>query len=242
MPAHKDLLFTTTHDYQTEALIPVYEGGEGKQPEENHLLGYFKIMAIPDALKGVPEITAVPVMPMVDDAHGWCAEALHRTFGDTMDLVTLNKGTRRGMYILYEDVKSCPYEDVQILWSILDDGASSSSLSEPPSEYNSSSNLHLSPFLSNFNHPSSGFDIELVDCDAWGVSSVVTQAWQQGGLAASEASSCGQHVIDESLDAHSTEVHNELDSEDIDNMRVRASLFCKLGRSSIVPWSLKSII
>ncbi|KAJ1291537.1 hypothetical protein BS78_02G322700 [Paspalum vaginatum] len=26
---------------------------------------------------------------------------------------------RRGIYILYEDVKSCPCEDVQILWSIL---------------------------------------------------------------------------------------------------------------------------
>jgi hypothetical protein len=25
----------------------------------------------------------------------------------------------RGIYILYEDVKSCPYEDVQILWSML---------------------------------------------------------------------------------------------------------------------------
>jgi hypothetical protein len=25
----------------------------------------------------------------------------------------------RGIYILYEDVKSCPCEDVQILWSIL---------------------------------------------------------------------------------------------------------------------------
>lgn len=25
----------------------------------------------------------------------------------------------RGIYILYEDVKSCPYEDVQVLWSIL---------------------------------------------------------------------------------------------------------------------------
>ncbi|CBI34202.3 unnamed protein product, partial [Vitis vinifera] len=25
----------------------------------------------------------------------------------------------RGIYILYEDVKSCQYEDVQILWSIL---------------------------------------------------------------------------------------------------------------------------
>ncbi|URE16830.1 hypothetical protein MUK42_10656 [Musa troglodytarum] len=26
---------------------------------------------------------------------------------------------RRGIYMLYEDVKSCPYEDVQILWSIV---------------------------------------------------------------------------------------------------------------------------
>ncbi|KFK39533.1 hypothetical protein AALP_AA3G256600 [Arabis alpina] len=25
----------------------------------------------------------------------------------------------RGIYILYEDVKSCPYEDVHVLWSIL---------------------------------------------------------------------------------------------------------------------------
>ncbi|KAG6597448.1 hypothetical protein SDJN03_10628, partial [Cucurbita argyrosperma subsp. sororia] len=26
---------------------------------------------------------------------------------------------RRGIYILYEDVKSCPCEDVHVLWSIL---------------------------------------------------------------------------------------------------------------------------
>ncbi|PIA31787.1 hypothetical protein AQUCO_04900222v1 [Aquilegia coerulea] len=25
----------------------------------------------------------------------------------------------RGIYILYDDVKSCPYEDVHVLWSIL---------------------------------------------------------------------------------------------------------------------------
>ncbi|KAF4365013.1 hypothetical protein F8388_001761 [Cannabis sativa] len=25
----------------------------------------------------------------------------------------------KGIYILYEDVKSCPYEDVHVLWSIL---------------------------------------------------------------------------------------------------------------------------
>ncbi|KAK1287658.1 hypothetical protein QJS10_CPB19g00811 [Acorus calamus] len=26
---------------------------------------------------------------------------------------------RRGIYILYEDVKSCQYDDVHVLWSIL---------------------------------------------------------------------------------------------------------------------------
>ncbi|CAN6547994.1 unnamed protein product [Malus baccata var. baccata] len=29
------------------------------------------------------------------------------------------KNTGRGIYILYEDVKSCPDEDVHVLWSIL---------------------------------------------------------------------------------------------------------------------------
>ncbi|KAK2425659.1 50S ribosomal protein L18 [Trifolium repens] len=115
-----------------------------------------------------------------------------------------------------------------------DDGTALSSLSDPPSEYNSSSSLHLSPFFSNSNHPSSGFDIEVVDCDAWGVSSVVAQAWRQGDLAASGASSsCGQHVIDEPLDDHSSDVDDELDFEDIDNMRVRGNLFYKLERSSM---------
>lgn len=31
----------------------------------------------------------------------------------------------RGIYILYEDVKSCPYEDVHVLWSILVESHSS---------------------------------------------------------------------------------------------------------------------
>ncbi|KAG6517009.1 hypothetical protein ZIOFF_020386 [Zingiber officinale] len=29
------------------------------------------------------------------------------------------KKQKRGIYILYEDVKLCPYEDVHVLWSIL---------------------------------------------------------------------------------------------------------------------------
>ncbi|KAL8232535.1 hypothetical protein R6Q57_002313 [Mikania cordata] len=42
----------------------------------------------------------------------------------TFDLITqrsfmLTNHAGRGIYILYEDVKSCPYEDVQVLWSIL---------------------------------------------------------------------------------------------------------------------------
>lgn len=119
MPARKELFFTTTHDNQTEALILVYEG-EGMKEEENHLLGCFKIVGIPPTPKGVPEInvcmdidasnvlrvfagvmmpgTEHPVtpfmevrMPTVDDGHGWCAEALRRTYGSTLDLVTMQK-------------------------------------------------------------------------------------------------------------------------------------------------------
>ncbi|XWS53991.1 hypothetical protein CRYUN_Cryun10bG0049300 [Craigia yunnanensis] len=117
MPARKELIFTTVHDNQTEVLIVVYEG-EAEKAEENHLLGYFKIMGIPPAPKGVPEINicmdidasnvlrvlagvilpgsqqpVVPVMevrmPTVDDGHGWCIEALHRAYGSTLDLVTV---------------------------------------------------------------------------------------------------------------------------------------------------------
>ncbi|RHN57597.1 hypothetical protein MtrunA17_Chr5g0442181 [Medicago truncatula] len=39
-----------------------------------------------------PAVSVMEVrMPMVDDGHGWCAEALNRTYGGTMDLVTLKK-------------------------------------------------------------------------------------------------------------------------------------------------------
>lgn len=119
VPLRRDMIFTTVHDNQTEALIIVYEGDE-KFVEKNHLLGYFKITGIPPAPKGVPEINvcldidaanvlrvfagvmmpgarnpAAPVMevrmPTVDDGHGWCAEALNTTYGSTLDLMTVQK-------------------------------------------------------------------------------------------------------------------------------------------------------
>ncbi|KAI4342752.1 hypothetical protein MLD38_027337 [Melastoma candidum] len=119
IPTRKDVFFTTVRDNQSEALIIVYEG-EGEKVGENHLLGYFKIAGIPPAAKGVPEINVCmdidasntlrvlagvllpgsrqptgPIMevrmPTVDDSHGLCADALNRTYGTSLDLVTLKK-------------------------------------------------------------------------------------------------------------------------------------------------------
>lgn len=92
-----------------------------------------------------------------------------------------------------------------------------------------SSTLHLSPIFSDPNHSSTRYDIELVDGDAWRVSSGVAQAWQGRDCAASSgATSLAQQVID----SHPSHVEGELDFEDIDNMRVRGNLFYKLDRSS----------
>ncbi|XP_026666033.1 heat shock 70 kDa protein 8 isoform X1 [Phoenix dactylifera] len=119
IPARKDMLFTTAHDNQTEALIAVYEG-EGKQVEDCQLLGYFKITGIPPAPKGAAEIsvcmdidasdvlrvlagvilpgtqsTVSPFievrMPTLGDGHGWCAQALAKMYGSTLDLATIPK-------------------------------------------------------------------------------------------------------------------------------------------------------
>ena len=107
-----------------------------------------------------------------------------------------------------------------------DDGAAP----VPPSER--SITLHLSPFFSNFDHPPSGYNIELVDGDAWGVSSGVAQAWQGKHWATSAATSSGHQVIDEAVDCHPSHAEGEMDFEDIDNMRVHGNLFYKLERSS----------
>ncbi|KAL7251806.1 hypothetical protein ACSBR1_013620 [Camellia fascicularis] len=114
MPSRKESIFTTAHDNQSEALIVVYEGDD-QSLEKNHLLGYFKIMEIPPAPKGVPQIRVcmdidasnvlrvsaggvVPTMPFmevrmptVDDGHGWCAQALIGQYGSTLDLISVPK-------------------------------------------------------------------------------------------------------------------------------------------------------
>ena len=118
VPARREMLFTTAHDNQTEALIAVYEG-EGTQAEANHLLGYFKITGIPQGARGSVEINvcmdidaanvlrvfagvvkphgqAAPPfievrMPTLDDGHGWCGQALAKMYGSELDLAVLPK-------------------------------------------------------------------------------------------------------------------------------------------------------
>lgn len=117
------ILYPLSHDNQSEALIVVYEG-EGKQVGENHLLGFFKVIGIPPAPRGVPLINVcmdvdasnmlrvfagvslpdskgpvVPyievTMPTVDDGHGWCIEALLKKYGTSLDVCTLLKEPQR---------------------------------------------------------------------------------------------------------------------------------------------------
>ncbi|XP_073302236.1 heat shock 70 kDa protein 8 [Primulina huaijiensis] len=119
IPARKELVFTTIHDNQNEALLVIFEGNENTI-KKNHLVGYFKTPGIPLAPKGVPKISvcmdisasnvlrvfvgvimpgeqnpATPfmevLMPTVDGGHGLCAEALSRTYGDSFDLVVVQK-------------------------------------------------------------------------------------------------------------------------------------------------------
>ncbi|KAK1422426.1 hypothetical protein QVD17_25534 [Tagetes erecta] len=119
LPARREMLFSTAHDNQTEALVVTYEEGDD---EKQVLLGYFKVVGIPPAPRGVPEInvcmdidasnmltvmagvvmpgsgTRKPVVPLMEvrmptadhDGHGLCADALTTSLGSTLDLVTLH--------------------------------------------------------------------------------------------------------------------------------------------------------
>ncbi|KGN44804.1 hypothetical protein Csa_015628 [Cucumis sativus] len=56
---------------------------------------------------------------------GWFKSFLISPFKKLWDrLHSPHKSNRKGIYILYKDVKSCPCEDVQMLWSILVQSAS----------------------------------------------------------------------------------------------------------------------
>ncbi|KAI3694490.1 hypothetical protein L1987_77455 [Smallanthus sonchifolius] len=121
LPAKREMLFTTAHDNQTEALIVVYEEEEDDDDDEKRvLLGYFKVVGIPPAPRGVPEInvcmdiddsnmlgvmsgivmpgsgTRHPVVPLMEvrmptaDDGHGLCEDALNRLGSTLDLVTLH--------------------------------------------------------------------------------------------------------------------------------------------------------
>ncbi|MCI08486.1 heat-shock protein, partial [Trifolium medium] len=105
VPTTRHRVFSTVNDNQTTASIVVYEGDEeGQEAEENNVLGNFEITEIPEAPKGVPEITIsmsidrkniltitafvgmprfTPVITNFDD------QFLIRTYDNTIDLANL---------------------------------------------------------------------------------------------------------------------------------------------------------
>ena len=117
-------MVTTKHENQEEGLIIVYEG-ESAKANQNHLLGFFKVIGIPPAPAGVPlinvcmdvdasdvlrvvagvcmpgiEKSVVPLvevrMPTVDDGHGWCADAILSRQGSLLELDHVHPNPKQG--------------------------------------------------------------------------------------------------------------------------------------------------
>ncbi|XP_061994170.1 uncharacterized protein LOC133712103 [Rosa rugosa] len=94
-----------------------------------------------------------------------------------------------------------------------------------------SSGFRLSPLFPSQPKPQSdSYDIELVDDDAWRVSSGLALADQ--GTALEEQSCLSDEAVDEPVDSCSLPLEGDPDFDDIDNMRVRGKLFYKIDRGS----------
>ncbi|KAM6545463.1 hypothetical protein CsatB_026199 [Cannabis sativa] len=112
--------------------------------------------------------------------------------------------------------------------------ASSSSVLDKESELahtNCSSNLHLSPLFPDCNPYFGGYDIELVDDSSWQLSSGLAQAWRTKEEPTATTSSSPKGIGDLGV---SNSPFNEADPDmdDIDNLRIRGSLFYKIDRDS----------
>ncbi|GMP90981.1 hypothetical protein CsSME_00041877 [Camellia sinensis var. sinensis] len=60
---------------------------------------------------------------------GWLLHSLLSPLKKLWNRIRSTGRNRRGIYILYEDVKSCQCEDVHVLWSMLVESADSTLLS-----------------------------------------------------------------------------------------------------------------
>lgn len=97
---------------------------------------------------------------------------------------------------------------------------------------NYSSNLHLSPLFPDDKPHFSGYDIELVDDSTWQLSSGLAQAWRKTEEAATRTSSLPEEGVGDLTHSNSLLDEGDADFDDIDNMRIRGSLFYKIDRDS----------
>ncbi|XP_050372481.1 uncharacterized protein LOC126790331 [Argentina anserina] len=96
-----------------------------------------------------------------------------------------------------------------------------------------SSGFRLSPLFPSESKPQSdSYDIELVDDDAWRVSSGLALADEGMKSNALEESCLSDEVVDEPADSCSLPAEGDPDFDDIDNLRVRGRLFFKIDRDS----------
>ncbi|POO02168.1 Ribosomal protein [Trema orientale] len=109
--------------------------------------------------------------------------------------------------------------------SVLDEGSESVAT-------NYSSNLHLSPLFPDAKPHVNGYGIELVDDSTWQLSSGLAQAWRKSEAAKTRTSSLPEEGADDLGGCYSLLDGGDPDFDDIDNMRIRGSLFYKIDRDS----------
>lgn len=100
---------------------------------------------------------------------------------------------------------------------------------QPTTSISYSSRINLSPLLSSGGPHFGGYNIELVDDEAWQVLAGLAHAWR--GLEEDmEAKSDVNVVVVDDDDA--TSFDGDSDFDEIDNMRIRGNLFYKLDKDS----------
>ncbi|PSS01437.1 50S ribosomal protein [Actinidia chinensis var. chinensis] len=95
---------------------------------------------------------------------------------------------------------------------------------------NDSIGLHLSPLFSHGKADLDGFRIDLVDAEAWRVSSGLAEAWRGTDRTLERKGFVTEAVDDEEINFSPS--INDPDFDDIEDMRIRGNLFYKLDRDS----------
>ena len=101
---------------------------------------------------------------------------------------------------------------------------------KPTPSTNYSSRIHLSPLFNDSSSHLGRYDIELVDDETWQVSSGLVHAYK--GFDSEMKTRPFTEAFDLRVVDGSPTIEDDQDFDDIDNMRIRGSLFYKIDRSS----------